>query len=218
MAKKGEHSFFWVSYADLMTSLFFVMLVLVVVLIAYLQTATNRVNKLLGEYQASQKQVEKIKELEKATQDLDSTYFEYHDTYKKFILKIPVNFKTSSSNINDVPMQQQQQLLEAGRVLYRFIKEKHGSIGADFLMIIEGQASRDNYMYNNELSYARALALKNFWLDRGLVFGMDAYGNGLAGCELVVSGSGIGGIPRSTNERVNQRFLVTLINKPGLIK
>lgn len=211
MTKKGEHSFFWVSYADLMTSLFFVMLVLVVVLIAYLQQVKKGA-------EATEKQIEKIKELEMATQNLDSTYFEYHDAYKKFILKIPINFETNSSNINDVPTHQQEQLLEAGKVLHKFIKDKHDSIGADFLMIIEGQASRDNYIYNNELSYARALALKNFWLDRGLVFGMDAYGNGLAGCELVVSGSGIGGIPRSTNERVNQRFLVTLINKPGLIK
>lgn len=218
MSKKGEHSFFWVSYADLMTSLFFVMLVLVVVLVAHLGRETKRVEDLLGKYRANEQQVKKIKELERATQDLDSAYFEYNKEYKKFILRIPITFQKGSADMADVPIAQQNELYQAGRVLEQFIQAKHDSLGVDFLMIIEGQASRDNYIYNNELSYNRALALKNFWLAKGLDFGQSDSKRGLRGCELVVSGSGIGGQPRSAIEHENQRFLVTLINKPGLIQ
>lgn len=68
--KKGDNSSFWVSYGDLMTSLFFVMLVLVIGLLAWVQSLDQFAKK-EEVYQATQKQIDKINELQKSTEDLD---------------------------------------------------------------------------------------------------------------------------------------------------
>ena len=56
--KKGDNSSFWVSYGDLMTSLFFVMLVLVIGLLAWVQSLDQFAKK-EEVYQATQKQIDK---------------------------------------------------------------------------------------------------------------------------------------------------------------
>ncbi len=210
--KKGDNSSFWISYGDLMTSLFFVMLVLVIGLLAWVQSLDQFAKK-EEVYQATQKQIDKIKELQKSTEDLDPKYFAYDDRYKKFVLNIEIKFPRESAYFWELPEETQNQLFEAGNILYSFISDKHKELGADYVLVIEGQASKDHYIYNNELSYRRALSLKNFWLNNGLDF------SSIGGCELLVAGSGTGGVPRdTTDEENNQRFLVTLITKPGEIK
>ena len=210
--KKGDNSSFWVSYGDLMTSLFFVMLVLVIGLLAWVQSLDQFAQK-EEVYQATQKQIDKINELQKSTEDLDPKYFAYDDLYKKFVLNIEIKFPKESAYFGELSEETQNQLFEAGNILYSFISDKHKELGADYVLVIEGQASKDHYIYNNELSYQRALSLKNFWLNNGLDF------SSIGGCELLVAGSGTGGVPRDiTDEENNQRFLVTLITKPGEIK
>ena len=210
--KKGDNSSFWVSYGDLMTSLFFVMLVLVIGLLAWVQSLDQFAKK-EEVYQATQKQIDKIEELQKSTEDLDPKYFAYDDLYKKFVLNIEIKFPKESEYFGELSEETQNQLFEAGKILYSFISDKHKELGADYVLVIEGQASKDHYIYNNELSYQRALSLKNFWLNNGLDF------SSIGGCELLVAGSGTGGVPRdTTDEENNQRFLVTLITKPGEIK
>ena len=210
--KKGDNSSFWISYGDLMTSLFFVMLVLVIGLLAWVQSLDQFAKK-EEVYQATQKQIDKIKELQKSTEDLDPKYFAYDDRYKKFVLNIEIKFPRELAYFWELPEETQNQLFEAGNILYSFISDKHKELGADYVLVIEGQASKDHYIYNNELSYQRALSLKNFWLNNGLDF------SSIGGCELLVAGSGTGGVPRdTTDEENNQRFLVTLITKPGEIK
>ncbi len=83
------------------------------------------------------------------------------------------------------------------------------------MLIIEGQASKDNYLFNDELSYNRALALKKFWKDSLITFDPKQ-------CEVIVSGSGASGDLRMEpdipgNEK-NQRFLIHILPKPGIIK
>ena len=210
--KKGDNSSFWVSYGDLMTSLFFVMLVLVIGLLAWVQSLDQFAKK-EEVYQATQKQIDKIEELQKSTEDLDPKYFVYDALYKKFVLNIEIKFPKKSAYFEELSEETQNQLFEAGKILYSFIFEKHKELGADYVLVIEGQASKDHYIYNDELSYQRALSLKNFWLNKGLDFSL------IGGCELLVAGSGTGGVPRDkTDEENNQRFLVTLITKPGEIK
>ena len=210
--KKGDNTSFWISYGDLMTSLFFVMLVLVIGLLAWVQSLDQFAKK-EEVYQATQKQIDKIEELQKSTEDLDPKYFAYDALYKKFVLNIEIKFPKKSAYFEELSEETQNQLFEAGKILYSFIFEKHKELGADYVLVIEGQASKDHYIYNDELSYKRALSLKNFWLNKGLDFSL------IGGCELLVAGSGTGGVPRDkTDEENNQRFLVTLITKPGEIK
>ena len=69
-----NNNIFWISYSDLMTSLFFIMLVLFVVTIGYLQFQKK----------ATEKQLEKIQELQTAVQNLPEDYFVYQPNFKRF--------------------------------------------------------------------------------------------------------------------------------------
>ena len=196
----GRKSFFWASYADLMTSLFFVMLVLFTVAVGVLAKEKNVV----------QSELDKIKEIEAATQNVDKKYFSYNAEYKKHILKIKVKYPTGEDKIQSLSHQTRQELLDAGYAIQSFIErtiKEHP--GVQYLLIIEGQASADGYKLNMELSYLRALRLFQYWKDRGIDF-EDI-------CEPLVCGSGEGGRPREKLEKKNQRFLIHLVPKPGTI-
>lgn len=196
----AKKTFFWASYADLMTSLFFVMLVLFTVTVGVLAKEKNVV----------QEELDKIKEIEAATQNVDPKYFSYNPEYKKHILNIDVNYPTGESNILSLPETTRTELLDAGYAIEEFIRntvKQHP--GVQYLLIIEGQASADGYKLNMELSYIRALRLYQFWKDRGI--SVDNI------CEPLVCGSGEGGRPRDKEERRNQRFLIHLVPKPGTI-
>ena len=222
MTKKNNKSFFWASYADLMTSLFFVMLMLFVVAVVEL----NKKNKeLLGantqikiEKEKLQAQLDKAQEIENATMGLESEYFEYKSEYKKHKLTIDVRFPTGASDIERyVPEATKKELLAAGQKVKSFIKSTTDNHpGIQYLLIIEGQASRDNYAQNYELSYNRAYSLKKFWEREKIIFPDK-------NCEVLICGSGDGrqsgtGLMRETNEKLNQRFLIHILPKPGVIE
>lgn len=94
-------------------------------------------------------------------------------------------------------------------------KEEYGNT-VNYLLIIEGQASNDGYIKNFELSYERALSLYNYLQNnRKLDLKRE-------NCEVLICGSGTQGTMRSypdnsTNKK-NQRFLIHILPKPGIIK
>ena len=201
----SKRSFFWASYADLMSSLFFIMLVLFVLTVVMLQKQVK----------ATEAEMNKIKEIQNAISNIDSTYFAYNAEHKKHILKIGVGFQTNSADITDISEDTRQQLLNAGKAINRFIEEACKKYNAQYLLIIEGQASKDDYVRNNELSYERALALVNYWKSNGVYFNPEQ-------CEVIVSGSGQDGTlriqPDVAGNVKNQRFLIHILPKPGVIK
>lgn len=204
MGKNKKESFFWTSYSDLMTSLFFVMLVLFVLVIVLLHNKISEQALKLEEF-------EKIEEIKQSLNNIDSTYFAYNPEYKKHILKIRVSFPTGKSNMNNIDYNTQQQLQKAGRAVQNQIDAiTKTNPEIQYLLIIEGQASKDNFSQNYELSYERALALNRFWQNSGIDFGKN--------CEVLISGSGTGGSMRDTNEKNNQRFLIHIIPKTGVIE
>lgn len=201
MAQKQE-SYFWTSYSDLMTSLFFVMLVLFVLACAMLKKKADEAEK---QKEATEKEMEKIREIEESIAAIDPQYFEYSAEHKKHILKIKVQFAKESA---DIPQSSREALIAAGRSIADFLQAK-SSDDIKYLLVIEGQSSNDDYPYNDELSYNRANALKHLWRQNGISFGNK--------CEVIVSGSGTGGALRSPVNEENQRFLIHIIPKPGII-
>lgn len=200
MANKKE-SFFWTSYSDLMTSLFFVMLVLFVLVIVLLHKRME----------ATEAQLEAIKEITESTKDLNPDYFELRPEYKKFVLKIQVKYPAGKSDLKDIVSHNKSKLLrelaQAGQEIQNFLQNHSEN---QYLLIIEGQASRDSYLFNYELSYQRALALMRFWIeDSKIKFGSN--------CEILISGSGDGKLDthsmREVKESENQRFLIHIIPK-----
>ncbi|MCF0235447.1 MAG: hypothetical protein HUK09_01795 [Bacteroidaceae bacterium] len=195
--KVKKESFFWTSFSDLMMSLFFVMLILFVLLVGILH------NKLA----VTQDKLDKIKRVEESVKKVDTLFFAYNETHRKHVMKVKISFPAGSSDMETIPPERRRELLAAGRNIIEFL-DKHKDYS--YLIIIEGQASRDNYKYNYGLSYGRALSLVQFWQRNGVRFNKK--------CELLISGSGdgqVGGTAtmRETNEAKNQRFLVHIIPK-----
>lgn len=197
--KYRSNGLFWVSYSDLMTSLFFVMLVLFAVS--------------FYEQQATQKQLDKIKEIENAVNALPANYFEYQEKFKRHTLKKAIEFPVKSSLIDS---SNYAYLLDVGKSIEDLIsKLKHKFSGQDirYLIVIEGMASNIAYSRNYELSYERALALYKFWQSNQIQFDPTI-------CEIQIAGSGTGGVGRfsGTDENKNQRFLIQIIPKIGKIE
>lgn len=215
MAKENK-SFFWASYADLMTSLFFVMLTLFIVVIVALNNARLDAIEQTVELQAK---INKADEINNATRELDTRhakYFEYFPEYKKHKLGVTVNFPLSSASMSNIPASTKNDLIKTGKILQDFINKTTASNPhIQYLLIIEGQASRDNSIYNYELSYQRALSLKKFWEENDVRFNDK-------NCEVLICGSGDGklsgtGLMREKIEVLNQRFLIHILPKPGKI-
>lgn len=84
-----------------------------------------------------------------------------------------------------------------------------------YLLIIEGQASNDGFTGNFDLSYQRALSLyRYFQINRHLDLKRQ-------NCEVLVCGSGTEGAlrayPDNASNTKNQRFLIHILPKPGVI-
>ena len=199
MAEKKE-SFFWTSYSDLMTSLFFIMLTLFILVIVLLHKRME----------VTEAQLDKIRQVEESTKDLESEYFKYDEQYEKFVLNIQCWFPVNKYEIDLLDSKTRAQLIEAGQQIVSFLN-KHS--GTQYLVIIEGQASKDSssmMWYNYELSFHRAMSLRCFWeSDKTISFP----GN----CEIQIAGSGDGTLNvatmREKAEEMNQRFLIYVIPK-----
>lgn len=208
MKKSG---FFWVSYADLMTSLFFVMLVLYIVSFTFLQSKQ-------GILEAQAQQLAEIKNVQKAIESLDTTYYQFDKENKRYKLNIDARFRPNSSNLNDIPINKRNEISKAGKNLYDKIESIiDTSKTIDYLLIIEGSTQRYNNNWQDgpnlgyKLSYQRALSLYNYWKEEGADF------RGLGSqCEVIIAGSGYFSQSRDElNENNNRRFTIQVTSKVG---
>ena len=105
-------------------------------------------------------------------------------------------------------------LIDAGKTIRDSIKLGYDKWKAKCLLIVEGQASNDAYQFNYELSYKRALALVKLWSANNVKFDPIQ-------CDVIISGSGKSGslriMPDNATNEANQRFLIQIIPKPGII-
>lgn len=205
--KENKKDFFWLSYSDLMTSLFFVMLVLFV-LVYSMQSS------IIKDLATAKEELDRIREIEKAVNNIDKRFFIYNDDTKKHILAVRFLFPTGSSNINQIIPNKKPELIDAGKAIKELILKFPQEENIKYLVVVEGQASKDNWNGNDKLSYDRAQSLINLWENSQI--GLEKLKN----CELVIAGSGEKGIPRTQPDvpPANQRFLITIIPKIGELK
>ena len=208
---RKKTTYFWTSYSDLMTKLFFIMLILSVFAIALLHREIVNIEE---ERDATAAELAKINEIREAVQNIDTTFFEYNPDYKKHILRTVVKFKKNSSDINDLNDSIKGELKKVKESLSKSLDDLlQKDKTASYLLIIEGQASKDSYEKNNELSYERALSLFHFWFPDSESLSFGNYP-----CEIVIAGAGYWeGKPRSDVNDENQRFLIQIMPKPGII-
>ena len=122
MASPKKESYFWTSYSDLMTTLFFVMLVLFVLAIVM---PHKRIENETKERKASEEQLNKIRNAEQAIASIDTTYFVYDEANNRFSLRdINTQFHTGSANINDIDTASLRKLRDVGNAIKNSLKRR----------------------------------------------------------------------------------------------
>ncbi len=223
MSKKSGNSVFWVSFSDLMTSLFFIVLVLFVV------TYVNNRN----EIKAKEEQLRVYREVEESLKPLkqDSTLFNYDEDYKRFLLSFDVKFVRGKAGVNSNDLENfvttERNILQAGQKLKSVVDQVveealqqnvNQQNKVTYLVIISGYASKlrdadtslNGTFSEYQLSYARAYSLWRFWKKNGIDLEDPRY-QGLI--DLQLSGNGWGGVGRTNIEEANQRFIVQVVPK-----
>ena len=204
--KENDSSFFWPSFTDLMTILFFIMLVLYV--LTYI--------KLQSEKKATEDELKRIKQIDNAIKALPERYFKYDAKYKRFSLVENVEFDKGSDSIKIVS---KQYLIDVGKSIKELIENlktrKFSGGKTKYVVIIEGMSSNDGYVDNFPLSYKRAWAVLKLWRNNKIVLDQDV-------CEVQIAGSGSEGIGRipvnseNINDSKNQRILIQIVPKIDL--
>lgn len=150
----------------------------------------------------------------------ESQYYAYDSLYLKHTLTVSIAYQEKEYDISNKLLydltdkakanEKRDSIAMAGKLVQNTIMHLENSedIGKNikFLVVIEGQSSKipfnDNDWQNNEtLSFLRAKFLKKFWTDP-----IEKGGCGLfqhtsendinSKCEIIVAGSGEGGVPR----------------------
>lgn len=199
---------FWVSYSDLMTGLFFVMLVLFVASVGYLkyqqkglQITIERQNKLL--------QIEEqFKLLE------ENGHFYYLMECKKYIARDLMGKEIFNPNSTDIKEEFIATTIETGKIIEGFLQKlKSDNPDLSYLLVIEGNMAND-WEYSNSkdsrygyvTSFARALAVYTLWRQNGI--DLRQYNT-----EIMLCGSGFNGLCRDAIEENNKRFSIQIIPK-----
>lgn len=218
--KKKSGSHFWPSYSDLMTSLFFIMLVMFVLTIVSLRNSLLEAERLR---KISEEQLRSIQQIQEAVNQLPTDYFEEDVTNKRWVLKRSFSPKFNARDFNISVLNDTTNLVKVGNSLMGVIGNlnrmkndpKYKDMDITYLVVIEGMASKDNYYDNDALSYKRALSLYYLWRRNGISFEESQ-------CEVQISGSGVRGRGRFNadglhpqDEVRNQRIMIQIVPKIG---
>lgn len=218
--KKKSGSHFWPSYSDLMTSLFFIMLVMFVLTIVSLRNSLLEAERLR---RISEEQLRSIQQIQEAVNQLPTNYFEEDITNKRWILKRSYSPKFNAKDYDIRVLNDTTSLIEVGNSLMGVIDNlnemkndpRYKDMDITYLVVIEGMASKDNYYDNDALSYKRALMLYYLWKRNGISFEESQ-------CEVQISGSGVRGRGRFNadglhpkDEVRNQRIMIQIVPKIG---
>jgi hypothetical protein len=222
---KGKKSdFFWPSYTDLMTSMFFIMLVLYILSYSRLKIKVDDLDRKLKVFTMVE---ENLKPLKK-----DTTLFRYEPDFKRYTLAFDVefgigkhrfipneliNYNYSIDKIDNVGFKLKSVIdsLNYKRKANPELKD------VSYLLVISGYSShlKSGGMFNDyQLSYQRALTLWDRWRFKGIDFEAEEY-KGLI--DLQIAGNGWGGVGRFKmafdddiiSEMKNQRFIIQVIPK-----
>ena len=217
-----KNNFFWVGYSDLMTSMFFIMLVLFVMAIGYLQVKISENEKLIEELKIRElgliqetERLEKLLNLEEQFKPLiDDNSFYYLPDCKKFIVRDLMGIEIFYPNQVVIKPEYVSRTISAGEKIDVILGElSEQNKGFSYLLVIEGNMAND---FKNPKSidrsdfylksYERALAVYNLWLRNGINFRQH-------NVEVMICGSGLNGLCRDPVEENNKRFSIQIIPK-----
>lgn len=223
MATNNKKALFWTSYSDLMTSLFFAVLALFVVVVVAMgavnrqvQEAKEKLEKALIDANATNEQLNQILRLQDQFNTLTtSSSLKYDEQKRMFYAKDFVGIEIFEPNKDIIKDEYVETVNRVGKDIKELIESlKANNKDFKYQLVIEGTAAipyrelkagtfnPDNVgMY--ELSYRRALALYNKW--KHLNFRES-------NTEIIIAGSGFNGINRDKIvEDNNKRFVIQII-------
>ena len=238
-----KSNFFWVGYADLMTSLFFVMLVLFVVTISFLQFKmkenisivegskaiiekneqlikenTTLINSMQNKEKQLNIEIQRLNRLLKIEEQFkpleDSPYFVYLEECKKFVARDLIGKQIFESKQTDIKSEFIDVTVKAGEVLETFLMNmQNANPDQSYLLVIEGNMA-------NELDMS--ININDLWGYK------KSYERALAvynlwqersidfrkyNVEVMICGSGFNGLCRDEDEGNNKRFSIQIIPK-----
>ena len=219
MAKKQQKDPFWTSYSDLMTSLFFVMLVLFIICLIKVGHDKEVIESQYQEAKASNEQLKQILQLEEQFKVLgQSTSLGYDKEKKMFYAKDLVGIEIFFSEDDKIKEEYLGTVDDVGNDLMKILESLYNE-NFHYQLVIEGNAAIKwdqlrNHTYNPDntemyhLSYRRALALYNRWRTVGK-HDFRKYNT-----EIIIAGSGFNGNNRDNKiEENNKRFIIQIIPK-----
>jgi len=206
MSKKP--TFFWASYADLMTSLFFIMLVLFVLTVVMLKKKQEKI-------EIENERLNNILKLEEQFKPLQNDNdFVFLSSCKKYISKDLMGVEIFVPNDIVIKKEYTQTTIKVGQKIELFLKNLSAKDSEfSYLLVIEGNMANKFDMSINKnsdwgyiKSYQRALAVYNLWQSKGIDF--RKYN-----VEVMLCGSGFNGLCRDEVEENNKRFSIQIIPK-----
>jgi outer membrane protein OmpA-like peptidoglycan-associated protein len=205
---KKKNEFFWVSFSDLMTTMFFVMLVLFVLTVGYLKLEQAKTVAKVEELQKIVQLEEQFKPLQKGGD------FHYLEKCKKFIAKDLMGEEIFEPDKTNILPEFRSMTINVGKKLEEFLsKLEKENPDFSYLLVIEGNMANTydkrfnkNSEYGFKTSYERALAVYNLWLENNISFRKS-------NIEVLISGSGFNGLCREPIEKNNKRFSIQIIPK-----
>ena len=130
MKKTG---FFWISFADLMTSLFFLMLVLYVVTFVILKVEQGKII-------AQNEQLKKILQIEEQFEPLQNDKdFSYLDDCEKYVAKELIGIEIFEPDKTEILDVHRKTVVQVGHKINKFLKNlRKQNAQFSYLLVIEG--------------------------------------------------------------------------------
>lgn len=235
MKKKDRTKFFWISYSDLMTSLFFVMLVLfAITMVKYVAADPD---KLVEENERLRKQVESLTGTNTALKDSlgqakitlkqqqeyidivqqfkplkESGKFIYLPKSSKYVAKDFLGIEIFNPDRGEILPQYRQQTIAIGKEIVKVLSAlKQSNPDYTYVLVIEGNTANDpGHPINEDAPGSYRLSY-----ERALAVYNLWKSNGIDlrqyNTEVLLSGSGMNGWDRDPEERNNKRFSIQII-------
>ena len=223
--KENKETNYWMSYADILTGLAVIFIIISITLGAKLNKSVGKIKSLESKLQADSIQMSQIKILESTFKDIEkqSDLFNFDEESQMFKLDINMEFPSLDE---EIPTENKIQLIQAGTDLKEFIEKLHDSIpDVEFAVIIEGRTAKflnkgsENEKYNKDYtdqnktrSYNRAYNLFKLWKKSN-----ESNISNLEYCDVLVVGNGFDGKGRYPYkpllEEKNKNFVVKIIPK-----
>lgn len=238
MSNSNKKSLFWTSFSDLMTSMFFAMLVLFVVVVVAmgaanrnLQTSINELEEAKQKAEATAKQLEDAKNRAEATAEqlaqitklseqfetlTASSSLGYDAEKRMFYAKDFVGIEIFHSLTDTIKNEYLETVTNVGNDLQNILKQLNSNNkNFKYLLVIEGTAGIPPEQKASGLYNPDSPAMYDLSYRRALALynkwqhlNLRQYNT-----EIIIAGSGFNGINRDIKEDYNKRFVVQIIPK-----